>query len=213
MASINSQIFSMKELKCSNIVVFTDRAEVKRLIKSKLGPIGEHELVITDVTNFIDRDSIRVEGFSNVEVKSAPVVLDVVCQSKSITTSDENVSDEVKRLRKELKELEFKKKTIELGIERYNRLQELLNKFADCLVAPDLCIDVGKSSSKLLAQLNSSENVDNLMEFLNVHDKELSDYNNKISKLNIELENVTEKINTVQSNLDNLNVNRFHEAL
>jgi hypothetical protein len=53
-----SQSFQIKSLQCENVVVFTDRAEVKRLLKVKLEK-GENELVISNVSNLIDQDSVR----------------------------------------------------------------------------------------------------------------------------------------------------------
>ena len=60
--SSNRQTSSMKDLKCENVTVFADRAEVKRLALFKLTS-GENELVIDGIaSNSIDSDSVRVEG-------------------------------------------------------------------------------------------------------------------------------------------------------
>ncbi len=57
-----SQSFQIKLLQCENVVVFTDRAEVKRMLKVKLEK-GENELVISNVSNLIDQDSVRYVKF------------------------------------------------------------------------------------------------------------------------------------------------------
>lgn len=52
------QEFQLKTLPCDKVVVFTDRAEVKRSLKVQLDQ-GENELVLLNVSNFIDQDSVR----------------------------------------------------------------------------------------------------------------------------------------------------------
>lgn len=50
--------FIMTDLPCEQVVVFTDRAEVKRSLKAKLRK-GENEIIISKVSNQIDTDSVR----------------------------------------------------------------------------------------------------------------------------------------------------------
>lgn len=97
----NKQTFSMKELPFEKVVVFKDRAEVKRLVKTRLNK-GETEIVLTDVTNSIDRDSVRVEGHGKA------TVLDVVCQSKRVDSDKaaSNTTERIKELKNELDQLE-----------------------------------------------------------------------------------------------------------
>ena len=42
---MNTNKFSVKDLPCESVVVYQDRAEVKRLIKTKLSK-GENELIL-----------------------------------------------------------------------------------------------------------------------------------------------------------------------
>ena len=55
---MSKQTFEIKALKCEKVVVFTDRAEVKRSLKVKLQK-GENELVISNVSSLVDQDSVR----------------------------------------------------------------------------------------------------------------------------------------------------------
>ena len=94
------QTFTMKDLPCEKVVVFKDRAEVKRLVRTRLKK-GENEIVINGVTNSIDRDSVRVEGHGQA------TVLDVVCQSKHVEVEKADGSnDRIKELKAELDRLE-----------------------------------------------------------------------------------------------------------
>ena len=105
--------FSMKDLPCEKVVVFKDRAEVKRSVKTNLKK-GENEIVINGVTNSIDRDSVRVEGHGQA------TVLDVVCQSKHVEiekASGDN--DRIKELRAELDRLESQQESNRYSIEKF----------------------------------------------------------------------------------------------
>lgn len=95
------QTFSMKDLRCEKVVVFKDRAEIKRSVQTRLHK-GENEVVIGGVTHSMDRDSVRVEG------QGKATVLDVVCQSKRVDSEkgSENTTERVKELRTELDRLE-----------------------------------------------------------------------------------------------------------
>ena len=53
MSGTESSKFSIKDLPCEKVVVYQDRAEIKRLIRTKLKK-GENELVINNVSNNID---------------------------------------------------------------------------------------------------------------------------------------------------------------
>ena len=96
------QKFSMKDLRCEKVVVFKDRAEVKRSIQTCLHK-GENEIVITGVSSSVDRDSVRVEG------QGKATVLDVMCHSKRVDsdTASENSTERIKELKAELDCLEF----------------------------------------------------------------------------------------------------------
>lgn len=99
---VDQQTFSMKELRCEKVVVFKDRAEVKRSVQTRLHK-GENEIVIIGVSNSIDRDSVRVEG------QGKATVLDVMCLSKRVDsdTASKNSTERIKELKDELDYLEF----------------------------------------------------------------------------------------------------------
>lgn len=108
--------FSMKDLNCRKVVVFKDRAEVKRTMKTILKK-GENELVISGVTNCIDRDSVRVEGHGQA------TVLDVVCQSKHVEVEKaEGNNDRIKELKAELDRLESQQEMNRYYTAKFNKI-------------------------------------------------------------------------------------------
>ena len=124
----NSQLFQIKTLKCEKVVVFTDRAEVKRSLKVKLQK-GENELVISNVSSLVDQDSVRYfevnfnlmfqkEIFFRVEGKGEATVLDVIYEKKKGQSSEVASTDKVKKLQDEIKDLEDEAKVLSLKIQR-----------------------------------------------------------------------------------------------
>jgi len=62
MVATNSQKFEVGHLSTSHVTVFSDRAEVCKLIKCHVYK-GVNEIVVEKLSNSIDSNSIRVEGF------------------------------------------------------------------------------------------------------------------------------------------------------
>ena len=157
--------FSMRDLPCVKVVIYPDRAEVKRLIKTKLNK-GQTELVINNVSNYYDKDSVRVEGIGDARV------LDVYCQTKRITESDETsqASEEVKRIKNEIKELEKNEEIISFKLERIMHVKNLLNDFASRLSKPSIKIHTSEAVNEEANLISSSkDNVENFMNFLDLY--------------------------------------------
>ncbi len=55
------QKFETKDLVVTEVTIYADRAEVKRLVETKLVK-GRNEIIVRNVSSFIDRDSVRVDG-------------------------------------------------------------------------------------------------------------------------------------------------------
>ena len=106
------QKFQIKALPCEKVVVFVDKAEVKRSLKVKLES-GENEIVISNVSNLIDQDSIRVEGVGEA------TVLDVVCEKKHVEVNEADMSDKIKDLKEKINDLENKANLLNIKTQRY----------------------------------------------------------------------------------------------
>ena len=190
--------FSVKDLKCEKVTIFTDRAEVKRLLKAKLTK-GENELVLTNISNSIDIDSVRVEGKGNA------TVLDVVCQSKQVEAKDVNTHDKAKKLMDEIKELESNEKIVRLKLDRLNKQINIINDFATTLSKPSSTKsgDETKSSSK--------DNVLNFLNFLDTYSTKLEQLDKSKFSVEEELREINEKLNVARINLNQINAPQFNE--
>ena len=192
--------FSMKDLPCDNVVVFSDRAEVRRLIQVKLDK-GETEIVLSDVSNNIDEDSVRVEG------KGDATVLDVVCQSKRVQSDEVNSNDKVKEMQSEIKELELKIEKTKQKKERLSKQLNVLNDFACTLSKPAN----GLPDDKKNIVLNSSkENVENFLEFLNRYSDRMENLDESAISVNNELSKLEEQLHVKRDNLSKQSTSSFH---
>lgn len=198
------QSFSMKDLKCEEVVVFTDRAEVKRSIKTKLAK-GENEIVLNNVSSFIDQDSFRVSG------EGGATVLDVVCQNRQVESTESNTHDRAKQLKTEIEELRASESTILARIARLQKQQDVLNEFANTLAKAR---DGGKEE-KLASSLSASskDNVNNFLDFLGSYTDRLEKIDQDKFTANKELTKVREQLNAAQDNLNRLSIRSFNDTM
>ncbi len=193
---------SIKDLPCVKVLVYQDRAEDKRLIKAKLKK-GENELVINNVSNNIDQDSVRVEG------RGDATVLDVVCKNKRVIETNDSITNEkVKEIKNEIKELETAEETTQLKLERVTKQTSVLNDFAASLSKPTNIANQNNSAAD--NNLSSSKtNVENFMNFLDTYSNRLEQLDDLKFKLQKELTKIREKINVAQDNLSRLNITDY----
>ena len=198
------QTFSMKELKCEKVVVYTDRAEVQRVLKATL-PQGESELVISNVTQYIDQDSVRVEGHGNASV------LDVICQTKrvAVESKDATTTDRAKQLQSEIKELETKQQQVQLKLERIKRQQASLNEFANTLARP---APASAGSPSVSPTRHSKDDIENFMGFLDTYEHKLQALDDARFEREKESEKLGEQLSVARDNLNKLNVSHTTQS-
>jgi prefoldin subunit 5 len=203
-----TETFSMKELKCDKVVVYTDRAEVRRLLRTKLKK-GENELVIDSITNLIDKDSVRVEGHGDA------TVLDVVCQNKKVERSKEETTDAIRILRAEIETFESDLEVKNQRLDRIRKQVDVLNTFASTLAKPSVG---GSSDSQTQSNggklASSKENVDNFMNFINVYSTRMENLDKEKIIVQREIKELEEKLKVAKENLNKQTTEKsFTEAM
>jgi hypothetical protein len=200
------QAFSIREQACVKVVVFTDRAEVQRSLKTKLKK-GENELIINSISSSIDRDSIRVEGRGG-----NATVLDVICQNKKVHSEElNNISDKEKELKNEIVELETKRDSTNNRLERLNKQISVLNEFANSLSKVSLNGENNSGSS--MSTFVQKESVDNFLNFLDTYSTKLETLDELKYKLTKELNKINEQINVVNENLSKQRSGNYKENM
>ena len=192
------QSCSIKDLKCENVTVFADRAEIKRLAKFKLIQ-GENELVIDGVAfNSIDADSVRVEGHGDA------TVLDVVCQNKRVEAKQVVSSDQVNQLKKEISELEAKQETVQLKLERIVKQIAVLNEFAN---------KMSTSTSKSEKSDSSKVDYEGFLNFLDMYSTKLETLDKEKYSIQMDLKEINEKLDVARSNLYEINAPQTDQSM
>jgi len=194
------QTFSMKELPCEKVVVFADRAEVKRTLKATLKK-GENELILGTVSDSIDQESVRVDGHGEASV------LDVVCQNKTVQSEDKVSNEKINQLKAEIKELEVQRAKINAKLDRTNKQTQILNEFAANLAKPT----IGKENASLNA--SSQENVNNFLNFMDTYLAKSESLDSNKYSVEKELENINEKLNVANENLSRLNYSSYNQQM
>jgi chromosome segregation ATPase len=196
--SESKQTTSIKDLKCENVTVFADRAEIKRVANFKLSS-GENELVIDGIsTNSIDADSVRVEG------RGEATVLDVICQNRRVESKVAIASEQVKDLKKEIDELNTKREVTQLKLDRILKALSTLNSYADKLSRTNP--NEEKSDS-------SKIDVNSFMSFLEVYSNKLETLDKEKYQIQNELKEIKEKLDVANSNLNRQQIPETHEQM
>jgi hypothetical protein len=189
-STTEKQSFAMRDLKCDKVVVCTDRAEVRRVLKAVLSK-GENELVIKAITSSLDRDSVRVEGHGDA------VVLDVVCERKLAELSKSETSGQAKQLRERIENLESSLELSAQKLERNQKQAEILNEFASSLSRPSA--QNGKSQEQKL--INNKENIQNFIGFMQVYSSRMESLDKEKIAINAEIKLTKDQIDAAKTNL------------
>jgi chromosome segregation ATPase len=181
--SSGERVFCVKSLPCEKVVVFKDRAEVKRLLKTKLTR-GENELIVKSMSNLIDKDSVRVEGHGNA------TVLDVVCENKRVELSNSTVaSEKIKEAKSELKSLESRQKVNKYKLEKLTKQISVLNDYASSLSKPSA------------TNSDALPNVENFFAFIDSYSDKFEALSSAKHTLENEVEQLDESISVAKDNL------------
>ncbi|GMT23675.1 hypothetical protein PFISCL1PPCAC_14972, partial [Pristionchus fissidentatus] len=101
------------DLPTKTVVVYADRAEVKRVVTTRL-PKGTNEIIIQNVSNVIERQSVRVDaqGVLIQEVQYQEIPLDTVTETEKVRALEKeqaememnraSIDDEITSLRKRI---------------------------------------------------------------------------------------------------------------
>ncbi|XP_014665727.1 PREDICTED: protein F37C4.5-like [Priapulus caudatus] len=173
-------VFDVAKCPLNSVVVYQDRAEVCRVVKATL-KTGSNEVVVKNFSAGVDKDSFRVEG------KGAAVINEVTYKEERVTDQDSDTDEKIKTSRETIRQLE---KTLQSQQQREQRLvsqKESLNA---------LLTTVTKAESKKGQQWVGDEAwIGGIESFLRMYDE-------KMSQLDSQLEEVTEHVNDTKEKLE-----------
>ncbi|KAK0405536.1 hypothetical protein QR680_018045 [Steinernema hermaphroditum] len=198
-------VFAAKDLATKTVIVYSDRAEVKRVVKVHLLP-GRNEVVIQNVSSVIERQSLRVEyrGKGSVQIQ------EVQFQEYPINEeSDEN--DAVRPFEEQKTELEDQKGSLDDEIAIIKRRAEVLDG-----VAGQIGSSVATAKDPVKQQslfLFSPEALSNLTKFLDYYGTTAKELRKELREKTRQAEKVYSQIDALERKIDQLRCSSEYDSL
>lgn len=185
-----SDIFIHK-LETTKVVVFLDRAEVTRQLTTKIGK-GENEIVVKELSEYLDKESVRVEG------KGHGSILDVIVQN-----SRDNVDHEKKT------EADLEKAKLEEEHKKIlDKIADLNNKKQSSEKKVNVWNDFAKNFSQNFSKNFDGELMKAIDELFNKYSYSQEHCGQEIIDINKELEHLRKEACKIQTKIENL----FHKV-
>jgi hypothetical protein len=205
MSIVKKQSYSMKDLKCESVVVYKDRAEVRRSLKTVLNK-GENEILINSITNLIDKDSVRIKGSVGGSENQAATVLDVICQNRRVQLGQSDSNENIKQKTNDLNLLQDNLDTLVQKSERITKQISVLNDFANVVSKP--------AAGENKPNQSERENVTNFLHFMSSYSKKLEQLDLEKTQVSKEIKDLREKVDVLKSDLSLIasNLNEIQES-
>ncbi|CAB3405807.1 unnamed protein product [Caenorhabditis bovis] len=227
-------VFEASDLATKSVIVYCDRAEVKRLVQVELTK-GNHEIVVQNVSAVIERESVRVDGLG-------VLIQEVQYQEMPHDLSTE--TDKIIELEKTKADLECEKCTIEDECCSIRKRIEVLDGIASQVSSssPGVSFAAQKplltqnSSQPNLARrhtvtgqepnilglgnpggppsfLLNEESLENLAKFLQYYGNAVSEMKRELRKRQRNTEQLTERIDLLDRQLDQLRCGAEYDSV
>uniref|UniRef100_A0A1X7VAE9 DUF4139 domain-containing protein n=1 Tax=Amphimedon queenslandica TaxID=400682 RepID=A0A1X7VAE9_AMPQE len=198
--SEGKQSFDIKSCSMHSVVVYKDRAEVRRNLPLRLEAGGETEVLLTGLSSSIDSDSIRVEGSGNA------TILDVIYETKSEEPLDndgkkeeiDGLSEEIKDKKKELTTIEFQQMLID-------RQKTILTEFSGHVTSRVQDKKKEEGADGIFQSTVHPEAVNGVMEFMARFEEKMSSLDERYLELSTQKKKMEEELKVLTTKLDNLN--------
>lgn len=124
---MESRIIPGKICPVQSVTVYLDRAEVVRTAAFSTDRVGEHEIRITDLSESLDPESIRIKGLGS------SLILEV--SHESVLVDDSKIANEpLKELKKKISDLEKQQKSLSLQKQRLKDQQTHIQKYTESML-------------------------------------------------------------------------------
>lgn len=185
------------ECPVDSVTVFSDRAEVTRLINLELEAAGDYEVLVEDLPGCVDPDSVRVNGTGHVVLREVSYGVHHKVVARVVATDDNAESAEV--LQSSLESLKTEQEALNTRVTEVQRSKSLLKAYTDSALQRANAADREASSAEALAAC--MEFAFNLMERSQA---KLREYNNQVAELQGQIEAKSKLITVTTAKLSNL---------
>ncbi|CAD5219994.1 unnamed protein product [Bursaphelenchus okinawaensis] len=186
------QKFLANDIPINGVTVFADRAEIRRVFDVTLIE-GLNTVVVENVSQYVDSDSIRVDG------KGSATIHEVKFKSEFVSEAEKD-TPKVKALTKNLKELQAKRDDLEdeltLNRKKLHSLDDIIKNLGQVSLT-------GKDSSLITFNESVEQNLENLYEY---HAKNTVELNSKIRTVQQDYNQVDEEIRSLETEISGLKI-------
>ncbi|WKY06172.1 hypothetical protein Q1695_006405 [Nippostrongylus brasiliensis] len=172
------------------VVVYNDRAELKRKVQLELQP-GINDLHIENVTTHIIHDSVRVDGRGHGTIHDVQLIVNAATYEETDSPKVTEVRAKLDAKQREVDELNDRVSILQRKIEV---LDKVVEKAGDCVVSPP------KESSETF-NLNK-ETLTNLTNFYNFYDESSTSVRSDQRQVKIQLEKAKRELDVLQQQLN-----------
>ncbi|KAK0414114.1 hypothetical protein QR680_007152 [Steinernema hermaphroditum] len=182
--SIPTVTFKATDLPIQSVTVFNDRAQIKRELKTNL-PVGTHEIVIENLANTIDGDSIRVDGTGAAQIHEVKFKNEHVVREDIDSPDVQKLVNEKKDLEKEMAHVQDKKDLLK-------RQLDTLNSMAG---------KIGSSDKTFVFDESTEENMN---KFFSFYDKRAVDLKQEMREADEPIDKLKKQIEKLNNQIDQL---------
>ncbi|TKR82745.1 hypothetical protein L596_016425 [Steinernema carpocapsae] len=197
-------VFAAKDLATKTVIVYSDRAEVKRVVRVHLVP-GTNEVLIQNASSVIERQSLRVEyrGKGSVQIQ------EVQFQEYPISEeSDDN--DSIRPFEDQKTDLECEKSALDDEITILKRRAEVLDGVAGQIGNGT---PATKEPAKQSLFLFSPEALENLTKFLDYYGSTASELRKELREKTRQAEKLYLQIDALERKIDQLRCSSEYDNL
>ena len=187
----------------SNVTVFLDRAEVNRIVETKIES-KEAEVVIKGLPSVIDQNSVRVQCYGPATIIEVQYREEVIKEEAKADVDEKDKESELDMLRKKKKEVEKKRAVVGERWNVYRKEKDLLAGYGDRLLGTNSNVDKVTDTF----EKRSVENLTTFLEYFNTHshkiNKTLFDLKDELDVIDKEIEFFDNKMKQLQPKTHNV---------
>ncbi|KAL5491212.1 hypothetical protein EMCRGX_G016458 [Ephydatia muelleri] len=186
-----------------SVVVYRDRAEVRRVVHAHLSP-GDNKVIVNGLAAVVQANSIRVEGEGKAKITD--VIFNASTVTKEISGPQEDGSSkrEHEKMVEEIGERQKELKHLQLKEEVLKKEKELLSTLASHASK----VHTVKGDDQTLNSLSSEDMVKMVMDFFERYEGKVAGVEQTLNQIREEMKRVSERIQVLCTNADKLDPTR-----
>ncbi|KAL5491215.1 hypothetical protein EMCRGX_G016461, partial [Ephydatia muelleri] len=186
-----------------SVVVYRDRAEVRRVVHAHLSP-GDNKVIVNGLAAVVQANSIRVEGEGKAKITDVIFNASTITKETSGPQEDGSSKREHEKMVEEIGERQKELKHLQLKEEVLKKEKELLSTLASHTSK----VHTVKGEDQTLNSLSSEDMVKMVMDFFERYEGKVAGVEQTLNQVREEMKRVSERIQVLRTNADKLDPTR-----